>query len=102
MVRVITAIASATRAGLADDVDPVAQLGPHAGPEHRMVVDQHHVAVTNARLGILHLDLGARSPGLLRTSRRAAVAFDPADDRPAHALPVVGDVVRGRSRRRGP
>ena len=62
--RVMTAIASADAAGLADHVDPLAELGAHAGAEHRMVVDQHDPCAVIAG-GIL-ISTSVPPPGVLR------------------------------------
>ena len=47
-----------TVARLADDVDPVAELGAHPGAEHRVVVDQHD---PHAQVRLAHV-VTARHP----------------------------------------
>ena len=40
---------------LADDLDGVAELGPHAGPEDRMVLDEEDPGAAFGRAGLGHL-----------------------------------------------
>ena len=81
---------------LADDLDGVAELGPHAGPEDRMVLDQEDPGRTRSRRGgvgagssggIDELDLGPFARGG-SDGHGATVASHAGPDRLGDALAV--------------
>ena len=91
--------------GLAHHLDGVAELGPHPGPEHGVVLDQEdpgaalgrsrHLAVDAARRRGMVSSTSAPSPGRRADDRRPAVASHAGPDRLGDALAVA------RARRRG-
>ena len=77
----------------------VAQLGPHAGAEQVVVVDEEdpEAAVAHDALRGISSSTSVPSPGAGAHDRRAAVAGHPARDRLGDAVAVVGHRGAGRS-----
>ena len=87
--------------GLADHLDRVAQLGPHPGPEHGVVVDQEDPGRPRARPLIasqlrrrgMESSTSAPLPGGRPDDRRTAEAGHPGPDGLGDALVILGDGV---------
>ena len=77
----ISATASSTVAGLADDLDAALELAAHARAEQRVVVDQHDAPHRDSSTSV-------PPPGCERDLGVPAMALHPADDRLAHAAAI--------------